>query len=63
MNGLTTRCPSTSRGVMMFEALILLEAGHTIYIWCVDGAALVGLLDNEGRTYIKLLRVRALAPC
>jgi len=47
----------------MFEALILLEAGHTIYIWCVDGAALVGLLDNEGRTYIKLLRVRALAPC
>lgn len=47
----------------MFEALILLETDYAIYVWCADGAALIDLLDNEGNTYAKLLRVVALAPC
>ena len=47
----------------MFEALILTNNGRLAYVPCADGAALVRLLDNEGHTYTKLLRVVALAPC
>lgn len=48
---------------MLFEALILTSCGCLVYVPCADGIALVRLLDSEGRKYVKLLRVRALAPC